>query len=394
MALSRPSVVTMDGIALTNPSRQAMRIMLLLGCVFLVLAAIVLALQRADPARFAVAANTPASTACLVVLALCGPGALAMLLSALITLRPVLVTDRIFDQFRRGDMLADWRFTSSEWDRYVDAEVARLGQGGVLAGLWLVGPFAVVAAITLWTVYPTGQARVEAMTVVAGVAMLALWLLRQMQTAFHRKRIATLRRNPRVLIGGSSIYCGGFFKPWNVSMLVLQRARLLPGPPMMLEVTIGAGQAVQAADTVLAIASLAGGSGGGTAQSMRSQMLVPVPADRHDEAARVMQELVSPPPLTNLPTRRIIAAGPAPGQGRGGRHWWAVTAIMFVAGFGLFLLGAAAHDPLDAALSSMGTAASVAGLFLWIGGLVTAVVAVMGSIHSYRLRRRIPTAAP
>ena len=386
MALGRPAVVTWDGITLTNSSRQAMQVMVPLGCVLMVAASIALLLQFTDP-RFAGTANTSAAIGCILVLALCGPGAIALFLSALIMLWPARVTDRIFDQFRRGELLADWRFTPSEWNEHVEAEVVRLNKTSALVWLWLVGPSAGIAAMILWIASHSVMARVETMAIVAACAAVALWLLRQIQKAFFRKRIATLRRNPRVLVGASAIYCGGFFKPWNVSMLVLQRARLLPGPPVMVELTIGTGQVVQAAGAVLSVASLAGGSvaAGGALANMQSQMLAPVPAGKLDDAVRVLQALLAPLPRMAAPVSADIA--PAPRQPRRrprpGRLW-AFAAIMFVVGFVLFLVG----DAQDAPPSSLQMAASVTGLFLWVAVLITAVVALTGSIRAYRSRHR------
>ena len=94
-----------------------------------------------------------------------------------------------------------------------------------------------------------------------------------------------------------------------------------------------------------------------------------------------------------MPTRRVIAPAPTPGRPRGAGFWWAITAGMFALGLGLLLLGAASQAPSDAVLSSMGTAAAVAGLFLWIGGLVTALLALVAFIRTHRSRARTPTGA-
>jgi hypothetical protein len=68
-----------------------------------------------------------------------------------------------------------------------------------------------------------------------------------------------------------------------------------------------------------------------------------------------------------------------------------MTAVMFVVGFILLLIGGKADDAAEAGRSSMGMAASVVGLFLWIGGLITGIIAVTVSIRSYLSRARTST---
>ena len=366
-----------------------MHVMVLLGGVLSGLAGIALLLQLAVP-RFAVHNDTPAAATCLLILAFCGPGAVGMFISALITLWPALATDRIFDEYRRGEVLADWHFTPLEWHDHVQAESARLTGTGVLPWLWLVGPVAVIAVIILWMVFPDGAARVANVTMVVAGAAVALWLIRQVQKAVFRRKIDTMRRNPRVLIGPNSVYSDGIFNPWNVGLLVLQRVRVLPGPPMMLELTIGTGRVAQAASAALAVASLTGGSAaaGGALANMRSQTLVPVPAAKQDDVARVVEALLSP--LSPMPAP--VQADRAPSRALRPRavrrphprRWWLATSAMFVTGFVSFLLG---YSP-DRHPSSLQSAASVAGLFLWIGGVVAASLAVLASIRIYWSRGR------
>ncbi len=52
-----------------------------------------------------------------------------MFLAALITLWPARSTDRVLEQFWRGEFLADWRFPADEWEVFLERECARFGKG-------------------------------------------------------------------------------------------------------------------------------------------------------------------------------------------------------------------------------------------------------------------------
>ncbi len=222
--------------------------------------------------------------------------AAAMFFMALTTLFTARATDRIIDQFRGGESLADWSFAPSEWDAFLALEEIRRikGRRWIILST-IVGPIAAVLAITGWLLALDIWVRTVIMILVAGMSAAAFWLIWQLFLVADHRHFAMMRRNPRVLIRRSAIYCGGVLTLWDVSMTVLRGIRMIAGSPMMLEVTTGASTMVSAVGTVANVTSMLTGSSAGGATDMTAQVLVPVPFGREDEAAQVAKTLLQPP---------------------------------------------------------------------------------------------------
>ena len=204
-------------------------------------------------------------------------------------------TDRIIDQFREGEALADWSFPPPEWDAFLTLEQARRMKGRWwIVGPVIVGPIAVVLAITGWPLAHDMWVKIAIMVLVAGASAAVFWLVWQLFRVADRRHLAMMRRDPRVLIKPSAIYCGGVLTLWDVGMTVLQGIRTVAGSPMMLEVTTGASRTASTAVGVTSIVT--GGISGAAANSnMAPKVLVPVPHGREEAAAHVAEALLQPP---------------------------------------------------------------------------------------------------
>jgi hypothetical protein len=284
MGDGQSSTERLDGVALSPVSRDAMSAMRVLAWVLLGLAGTALVVRLFGP-RFAPAAVT---TVLVVMLTFGG-----MILGVVLIMeRAAVQTDRLFVAFCQSEMLADWRFPAAEWERFIDADASQIGRVTYAIALCVVLPLAGIAGVALWTGI-SGWVRIAGLVAVvmavAGTFYGVMWFER----SYAARRMRQQRRSKRVLIGHDSVYCGGRFWRWNVNLLVLQKAKLRAGTPMLMDLTLGSSPALQVVGGLLAVAALVGGgsAGGGT---VSQTVLIPVPAGREDEAARVVAALLSP----------------------------------------------------------------------------------------------------
>jgi hypothetical protein len=293
------STDAMDGLTFSNPGRRLQRGGLI-GCA---LCAAYAALGAAIPYFSQMPTRDGAGLFWLVTALVAGSIALVMFLIALLSLFVVRAGDRAFARFRSGDVLADWSFPPDQWEAFLGAEQARRGkvrmQLGLLGLALPLGIFGLILASVVAHGVGTGIACVAG---TVAVVALALRLAKWVADGFDRRYLARMRRNRRVLIGQSAIYCGGALTLWDVNMTVLQRIRMIPGSPLQLEVTIGPNRALRAVDTVAGVASAAGGGAGGGGGTP-TQVMVPVPAGHEGEAAALIDLLLRPRAVAHAPAR-------------------------------------------------------------------------------------------
>lgn len=335
------------------------------------------------------------AAACSAGLICGGAFAFAFLISVLAAIWSAKTTDRAFARLLAGEMLADWHFPPREWDGFLQTEQASLSRGCWGLALLLGLPVMIVMGIPGFALADDTVTGVRnlILVVLAGSAVGggAVFL----RVRFIRRRIEELRRIPRVLIGENAVYCGGIFKPWNILSTVLRRIRIVPGPPMMLDVEIGPGQSAQTAlrftRGALAVTAALGGGGAAGAgigpSNFISEFRVPVPAGKEEEAARIVDSLLHPAALHSPAVVAVPAAGTArsplsaaPRPARGRRHrWWALTGVLLVTGFAMFLLAPSLAPPSPTGTGDppLYTAVTVAGLLLWVAAGIIAILAVI-----------------
>ena len=109
-----------DGRLFRNPSRKAIRLLLILAAIFLavglppVLFITHLGIVKGQP-------MTDFQGACMLCMAIGLPLGVAMLLSALLTIPTARQTDRHLSEFLSGHFLADWTYTPEQWSAFVRA---------------------------------------------------------------------------------------------------------------------------------------------------------------------------------------------------------------------------------------------------------------------------------
>ncbi len=336
--------------------------------------------------------NGPAATACLVIAAISLPGAIAMLLSALLTIPNARKADRCFESFRTHDCLAEWTYGEDEWQRYVRSEEKRLGKTGwVVAGC--VGVILLVVwSIVAWFANSSGRGRIIGMSFGTAAALSISGIILGCYRLHIWKRRRRLSSCPRAFIGRNAIFCGGDFAYWGSNMLVLRSARLLEGDVPQLEFVIGTGGAAvkiaRLADLVNTVA------GHPTATSrMTWRYTVLVPEGRTAEAAAALSTIlkpeprkaaaipaatpqtispVTPPPHAQLPSSPQPAKAP-----RVSAIWWKVTAGLLLVGLGMLLASASLGQPA-------GKLVAIIGFLMWSASPVTLIVASHRSIQRWR----------
>jgi hypothetical protein len=390
----------LDTLILVNPSRRVVRLFTILACVCLVPAG-VCGVLLALGGRFDPATHSDASVGCLATLFACGAIALAMLLSAAISLPFARTIDRDFAAFRRGDLLADWIFPPDEWNAYLTRERQRGGKARLGALGLIFAPLALVSAFVAFGLGSNLAERVgfaaAAWGVLAALAGLAFVLLR----AASRRKFSRIVRAPRVLIGKTGVYYAENFALWGSNMLKLLDIRVVPGDPPTLVFTVGPGSAARAVGAVLGVASLAAGSGSaGMAMSNTiRQTIVPIPSARLAEAEQLVRTLSQPlraaparsaeirPVLVDRP-RAAANDGPAPPRSAARKRFsaralWLTAGSELVVGLVLILLANPSTSDQGAAVGAFGVIGDLCGFLLWIASVPTAIFALIRSLRSH-----------
>ena len=419
-----------------NPIWRLVRIFLILAAALAVLGvpALLATVHLDAPAT----RDSGVAAACLVVAALALPGAVAMLLSALLTIPNARKADRVFESFRKHECLAEWTYADAEWRSYVLSEETRLGKAGfVIAGL-VGGVCLAVWLIIAWSAGSTWQGRLIGMALGAAGSMAVAGIILGSNRLYIVARRRRLSSCPRAFLGRNALFCGGDFAYWGSNMLALRSARLLEGQPPQLEFIVGTGGAARnialAADVV---STLAGHATGTSRMTWRYTVLIP--KGRMTEAQAALRTILAPPeeipaaapastaPAAAHPTalpqappkpaaahltaqpppkpaaipaatppRPIPASSPSAHAGlarasQPGRRlhlpawtarpaaWWWTTAALVFGGLGMFLISGAFHGGAE-------TATAVLGLFMWCAAPITLIAAAVVTVKHWHSR--------
>ena len=190
-----------------NPIRRIIRVFLVLSLV---------CVAAGIPALFGVihlngpdTRNGALATTCLVVTAISLPGAVAMLLSALLTIPNARKADRCFESFRQHDCLVDWTYSDSEWRRFMLSEKKRLQKAG-----WVWSGFVGVILLAVWLVIAWSansqwHGRMIGMFLGAAAALAVTAIILACNRLYIFTRWRRLSSCPRAFLGRNAIFCGG-----------------------------------------------------------------------------------------------------------------------------------------------------------------------------------------
>lgn len=375
-----------------NPIRRIIRAFVVLAAIFATVGvpALVGVIHLNRPET----RNGPAATTCLVVAAISLPGAIAMFLSALLTIPNARKADRCFDSFRKHDCLAEWTYGKNEWRRYVRSEEKRLRKTG-----WVMAGFVGVILMAVWLViawFANSSGRGQIIGMLFGMA--AAISVAGIILGCYRLYIWTRRRRlsscPRAFIGRNAIFCGGDFAYWGSNMLVLRSARLLEGDVPQLEFVIGTGGTALTIARFADLVNTVAGHPTGTSQ-MTWRYTVLVPEGRTAEAAAALSTILQPEPrkpavipVAKAQTVSPMAASPRPQPqsnpqpaktARASAIWWQVTAGLLLVGLGMLLAS-------DSVGQRAGKVVGMIGFLMWCASPVTLIVASRRSIQRWRSR--------
>jgi hypothetical protein len=389
-----------DKVQFRNRSWKVIRVFFFLGLIFLAIGLLPMAVVWCWPGGQG-PSSAAARSACQIILFVSLSFSMAMVLSALLTIPTARQADRSFDDFRKGDLLAEWSYTPEEWETFVYGEMRRRWRAGwVIFGL-CGGVSAASGLIIAWAASSTLSSRLtHCGYVLAGLAGMSVpfsFLLRWILNSKAR----ALRANPKAMIGRRAVYCGGDFDLWG-GLWTVRSATVKQDPPM-LEIVVGytrnAGRAMQVVDLLSAVTGHPT-----TTSSMVNCYRIPIPAGQMQQAREIAGVLmpaaarspavVTQPkqvaPASSQKPARLLAEPPAMIKVSGrhpARRWWFITAAAFVLGLICFILvglldnGRAANQPESAATMT----SALLGCLLWIICLVAFVYAI---IVSWRTRSR------
>ncbi len=253
-----------------NPYRARRRVMAIIGVACLAVAgvcALILLVGGLDK-------RAESFRSVAVTLGIALAVALAMLFLALVLVFVSRATDAAFDQFRRGEVLADWRYSPEEWGAFLALEQKLHSKGGPAAGLAFIIPVVFILTILTWQLAPDSRSRIVVVSGAVAVGAALFWAITWLRSHLVRKHTARLRRNARVVTGQNAISCGGMLTQWNYGGTVLRRIRIVGGAPPCLEVVTGAGVTPNA-----------------RRNDFTANLLVPIPAGLQAEAETIVARL-------------------------------------------------------------------------------------------------------
>lgn len=404
-----------------NVSRKAIRIFLLIAAGLAVIAAIPLATVWILSMRGGASADTRQN--CFIIAMIALPLILAMLFSALLTIPTARKTDRAFDEFRRGELLARWDYPADFWQAYVDREFKRLTRTA-----WLLFGFILLVSgglgLFLSIAVPTTRtAKLEGASIAVAILIAVTLVIGAAITGVIRMRRKALLDCPRAYISKDAIYCGGIFNFWGSQLRGLRSLRIEPGDsrgkPAMLAFTIGFSPRARRAVAVVDAINLAMLRPAVTSSYVVRQA-IPVPPGRDEEAQAIVHQLKSPPaapahanpvpasmPAGALPAAGTARANPTPARvplpaayltpgstlppqaislRRSARRWLAITAALLLGGLCIFLVAGsmAPTGPNKPPQSALITSVEVIALFAWLFSPVTIVIAAVKWTRSRR----------
>lgn len=372
-----------DGRLFRNPSRKAIRLLMILAAIFLaaglppVFFISHLGIVKGQP-------MTNFQGACMLCMAIGLPLGVAMLLSALLTIPTARQTDRHLSEFLSGHFLADWTYTPEQWGAFVASEARRFHRAAwIYFGIFMV-PSAGIGLFIAWMASATTDSKVlHCMFVLAGAVVVSVPYF-ALARIYARRHHAQLLAYPKAYIGRNAVYCGGDFNFWGSGMRGLDSARILPGDPPMLEVIIGLSKG--AARTAAVIDSINFAALTPTYTSgMKARQVIPIPFGCEAQAQEIVNTLIKPPPSPAPPHPKItpphVSTPPAAHASKApatpptaamlhhrAHRWWRITAAMLVLGLLCFLLIIPLdyRRPTSESTSAATTIAALSACLFWL----------------------------
>jgi hypothetical protein len=392
-----------------NPSRKAIRLLLILAAIFLAIGLPPVffighfsAMKGQDMSNFQLAG--------LLAMAIGLPVGAAMLLSALLTIPTARQTDRHFNDFLSGHLLAEWTYSTEQWSAFVTAEARRWRRGKWIYFAFFMIPSLLTGAFIAIMASSTTNTRLLHCGYVLAAAVAVSIPYFFLAGIYLRRHHAQLLKYPKAYIGRNAVYCGGDFNFWGSGMRGLDSMRIIPGNPPMLEVIVGlsqrAAQAMKAVDAIN-IATLHPTYASG----MKARQAIPIPTGCEAQAEEIVRMLTPPvprpavvhPPVVHPPVIHAqaaalapafhpapvkLTAAPVPSTSSSPtadflhhrtHRWWRITAALFVLGLTCFILiiPLDSHRPAGQDISGATTAMALFALLFWmlsLGSLIYAII--------------------
>jgi GNAT superfamily N-acetyltransferase len=242
-----------------NASWRVVAVLLWLCVVLVVVAGVPVGVVKLISLRKPVSSDLWA--ACLIPALILGSMALGMLLSALLTIPTARATDRIFDTFRSGALLARWDYPAAMWEGHVAAEARRSRRN---ARIWVGIAFVLIGGVAGLISYSVPAARsrkIGAACIAVAATVLAAAGVYRLVVMLMERRLKAKRDCPRAYIGPTAVYAGGTFNFWGSQLRALQSVKLeagqSPGQPERIVVVIGLSKAIGRMTRVVDMATTA-----------------------------------------------------------------------------------------------------------------------------------------
>lgn len=365
----------MDSNTLFNQPRHSVGIFLRLGVVFLVAGLAALGILAAG------SGITDGWQACLLLaMALFLPGALAMLLSALVTLPAARRAACEIRGFSQGASLVHWGYGPELWSWYVNSEGRRIRRVGWWMGLAVFAFAAVVGQIIVWVTPGAVGGKVLWSLAALGIATAMGLGIGGIYFLYAARRGRRLQGDGQAFVSTTAAYCGGDFAYWQRSLWGLRRVELIPAgtgeAPAFLELTLGysptAGTFVRGLDILMLLIGRPM-----LMSSMTVQRRIPVPPGQEGVAAELVELLLQNErsPVAGQPPRR----DPSDGAGKAMR--WRIPLLLGGCGMALFIASVVASivrgsdGPLPPVWASVATAGAALVAIAIVAWIIMALVA-------------------
>jgi hypothetical protein len=253
-------------------------------------------------------------TGLVLAMALFLPGALAMLLSALVTLPAARRAAREIRGFKEGASLVHWVYSPELWSWYVRDETRRIRRLGWWMGLGVLAFVAVVGEIIVWATPGAAGGKVLWSLAALGIAVGMGAAIGGIYFVYAARRGRRLQGDGQAFVSANAIYCGGDFAYWGHSLWGLLRIDLIPSGtvegPALLELTLGyspsAGKIVGGLDMVLLLLGRPM-----LMSSMTVRRRIPVPPGQEGVAGELVESLLQSrrSPVPGQPQRRCPTGG-------------------------------------------------------------------------------------
>ena len=361
-------VNVMDSNTLFNQPRHTVSNFLWLAVAFLVAGLAALGILVAGSGGRMSGVKNGWETGLVLAMALLLPGALAMLLSALVTLPAARRAALEIRGFQEGASLVHWVYSPELWSWYVNDEARRIRRVGWWMGLGVCAFAAVVSEIIVWATPGAVGGKVLWSLVALGIATGIGSAIGGIYFTYATRRGRRLQGDGQAFVSASAAYCGGDFAYWRHSLWGLRRIDLIPagtgGGPAILELTLGYSPSARTFVRGLDILMMLLGRPM-LMSLMTVQRRIPVPPGQERVAGELVDLLLQSPksPVPDQPHRR----GPSVGAGMAMR--WRIPLLLGGCGMALFIAAVAAS-------SVRGSEASLPPAWAWVAAAGMALVAI------------------